>query len=90
VEFTFSVPVEQDLNKITTVTKETLDKLDFLTESKPAQVFFTEIADKSVKLVIWFWVPFHKKPSFMESRHMALLSLIDSYKQQGMIAVPQS
>ncbi len=90
VEFTFSVPVEQDLNKIETVTKEALNKLDFLTENKPAQVFFTEIADKSVKLVIWFWVPFHKKPSFMESRHRALLSLIDSYKQQGIIAVPQS
>lgn len=90
IEFTFSIPVAQDLDKVTKVSIEALEKLDFLTKNKPVQVFYTEIGDTTVKIVIWCWIPFHQKPSFMEGRHQAVLSLIKTYKEQGIIAVPQS
>ncbi|MDB5255528.1 MAG: MscS Mechanosensitive ion channel [Chitinophagaceae bacterium] len=90
IEFTFSIPVEQDLDKVVNVTKEALDKLDFLTPDKPKQTFYTEIEDKAVKLVIWCWIPFHKTPSYMEGRHRAVISIINAYKQQGIIVVSQS
>jgi len=90
IEFTFNIPVTQDLEKTERITKEALEKLDYLTKNKPIQIFYTEIGDANVKLVIWFWVPFHQTISFMEARHRALLSIISTYKQQGIIAVPQS
>jgi small conductance mechanosensitive channel len=90
IEFAFNVPVEQDLDKVVNVTKGVLDELDFLTPNKPKQIFYTEIQDKAVKLVIWCWIPFHKAPNYMEGRHKAILSIIKAYKEQGIIAVPQS
>ncbi|MBC7488155.1 MAG: mechanosensitive ion channel [Cytophagaceae bacterium] len=90
VEFTFTIPVEQDLDKVVSVMKEALKALDFLTKNKPVQIFYTEMGDKVVKLVIWCWIPFHQKSSFMEGRHLALLDIINAYKQQGIMAAPQS
>ena len=87
IEFSFAIPLEQDLDKIIAVTKDTLDKLDFLTTNKPKQIFYTEIGDKTVKLVIWCWVPFHKAPNFMEGRHQAILAIVNNYKANGIISI---
>lgn len=86
IEFTFSIPLTQDLEKTARITMESLEKLDFLTQNKPIQIFYSEIGDTNVKIVIWFWVPFQKTIGFMEAKHRAVLSIINTYKQEGIIA----
>lgn len=87
IEFSFNIPFTQDLDKVIAVTKQTLDQFSYLSKDK-THVRFFEIGDTTAKIIIWFWVPENGNPKYLDARNETLLSIIKSYKEQGVIAVP--
>jgi small-conductance mechanosensitive channel len=89
IEFAFNIPHIQDLDKVLEKTRVTLENFSFLSKDK-IHVRYSEIGDTTVKLNIWFWVSQNGNPKYLDAKNQAILAIIQTYKQEGIIVVPST
>ncbi len=83
IEMNMSVSIESDLPKVIQLSREAVEKIDYLYKEKPVEVYYTDIGDGAVKISVWIWINNHLPPGFMVARHDALINLAAAYKENN-------
>ncbi len=83
IEINMAVSIDSDLEKVVTISREAVEKIDYLFKEKPVEVYYTDMGEGSVKISVWLWISNHLPPGFMVARHDALINLASTYKQHN-------
>ena len=82
VEFEFSVSLNHDLGEIENLTRECIEKIDYIDREKEREIFYTGFGDNQVKLMVRFWIYNHKPPGYNIARHQAIRNVVEAFNSK--------
>jgi len=80
IELNMVISLEADLDLVVKISREAVEKIDYLFKEKPVEVYYTDMGEGFIKISVWLWISNHLPPGFMVARHDALINLANAYK----------
>lgn len=91
IELDFFVDSDHELPTVHRAVVAAMQRLDYICDGKPVEIYFSDFRDNAVKMSVWFWIDNHAPPGYMVARHDAIFNIVDALKSKGIsLMVPQT
>lgn len=87
IDLSIGVSYGDDLEKVTRVTKKSLEEIEERIKSKEVEVYFKEFDSSSINLDARIWIRYDHNSNFLKARHKAILNIKKVYEENN-ITIP--
>jgi len=67
IDLQVGVSYGDDLDRVEKITKEAIEKIDYLLQTKPVDFYYQEFGSSSINYVIRYWISFQKQPDYLRA-----------------------
>ncbi|WP_286233677.1 mechanosensitive ion channel family protein [Thalassotalea sediminis] len=75
IEVPVGISYADDIEKATEAIVKHLNQCDFVIKKQETAVYAEGFDESSIKLLVWFWIDYPGKTSFMQARHIAVTEI---------------
>lgn len=85
VEIPVRIAYSEDLEQVTQIARQAVEKVSERDEALPVDVYFEEFGEFSVNMRIMFWINLIQNRNFLKARHEAIVELHKAFTERGII-----
>lgn len=85
IDLTCGVSYGDDLEKVKTLTLNTIKSIKDIAANKPIEFMFTEFGDSSVNFVVRFWIQKTNQAEFLDVKSDAIIAIKSAFDQEDIM-----
>ncbi|WP_100656433.1 mechanosensitive ion channel family protein [Alteromonas flava] len=85
LEIPVGISYADDIETAAEVITTAINQLDFVIKQDETAVYATEFGASSINLVVWFWLEYPGDESYMNARHLAIVTINNVLKEHDIL-----
>jgi small conductance mechanosensitive channel len=81
IDLGIGISYGDDLEKAERITLQAIQKLDFLKEDKPVDLYYEEFGSSSINFILRYWVDFSKETDYLKALSEGIKSIKTAYDE---------